>query len=402
MNPEISIVMPCYNREIFLRRVLDAYDQQLGDAAFEIIAVDDGSTDATPSLLTTYQSTRYMLRPLVLDKNAGPANARNRGIALAQAPLVMFVGDDILPSPDFVQQHLNAHREYPAREWAILGKTVWPDDLPQNTLMRHIDGLGAQQFSYYYMHDGDEMDFRHFYTSNISLKTSLLHSIQPWFDTNFRYAAYEDVDLGYRMGQQLGMRIMYTERPLGAHYHYYTIWGFTQRQYRCGLMSAVFIRKYPHLRRRWQFWRPQLYAALSRVPDIWRLISKSDPAQFDQVEELVLHLASFYELTEAQPLDRLYLVLLNYFLYKGMFYGDLAEAEARRACNTLQLVSLNYHICDILQTLQMQHAPYPEDICRSLLALLPRYETPSVQRVRRLWGTPYFNRLRRRLLPSFS
>src|SRR4051794_12311019 len=99
----ISIVMPCHNRVHDLHRVLAAYDKQTSAESFELIAVDDASTDSTYDLLRSYQAQKYTLRVERLDRNQGPASARNRGIALARSPLVLFVGDDILPQHSFVQ-----------------------------------------------------------------------------------------------------------------------------------------------------------------------------------------------------------------------------------------------------------------------------------------------------------
>jgi GT2 family glycosyltransferase len=77
--------------------------------------------------------------------------------------------------------------------------------------MKHIDGIGAQQFSYYYMRSGREYDFRHFYTCNISVKTSFFKALPSrWFDPDFYLYGYEDVEVGYRLAQN-GMRIVYQE-----------------------------------------------------------------------------------------------------------------------------------------------------------------------------------------------
>ena len=237
-SPACSIIMPCYNRAHDLKNVLDAYDQQDTTEFFELIAIDDCSQDHTFELISTYKPKHYRLRAFRQDVNQGPGAARNRGIAEVQSPLTIIVGDDILPERNFIRLHLKAHEVFPEQETAILGRIVWPDDLPQNTLMQHIDGAGAEQFSYHYMQHGQVYDYRHFYTANISVKTALLHSIDSWFDTEFEYAAFEDVELSYRLRQEKGMQIIYLADIVGNHYHYHTIWSFSTRQYKAGKMHS--------------------------------------------------------------------------------------------------------------------------------------------------------------------
>jgi glycosyltransferase involved in cell wall biosynthesis len=127
--------MPCYDRGYDLLRILQAYDRQATDQPFEIIAVDDASKDNTYQVLSSYQPQNYKISIIRLEKNQGPGNARNQGISRASSPLIAFVGDDILPSPGFVEDHLKAHSIYTDEKTAILGQITWPDDLPCNTLI---------------------------------------------------------------------------------------------------------------------------------------------------------------------------------------------------------------------------------------------------------------------------
>ena len=53
---DVSLIMPCHNRAHDLARTLQGYERQAGDARFEIVAVDDGSTDATFDLLRAYRA----------------------------------------------------------------------------------------------------------------------------------------------------------------------------------------------------------------------------------------------------------------------------------------------------------------------------------------------------------
>ncbi len=318
MDPAISVIMPCHDRAHDLQRVLESYDRQTAGDGFEVIAVDDCSRDATPHVLSRYRPRRYTLRIVRLEENVGPGRARNAAIPLARAPLTAFVGDDILPHRDFIRWHLEAHRHYPERSAAILGHTRWPEDMPVNTLMAHIDGPGAQQFSYYYFESGRTYDYRHFYTSNVSLKTEFLRSLDHWFDPDLHLAAFEDVELGFRLAER-GMTIRYIKAPLAYHYHYYTIWSFAVRQRRAGLMGCALANKRPQLRGLFE-------EELGRM-ERYRLEANGVhfPALADWLEAETLRLASRYEWLSHPMLDNLYLETLRYFYEKGWIEAHFAD-----------------------------------------------------------------------------
>ena len=324
--PALSIVMPCHNRAYDLARVLDSYEEQSGEGTFELIAVDDASQDETYDLLKSYNPTRFTIRVERLYVNQGPAAARNKGISLARAPLILFVGDDIVPDRNLVRGHIAAHRRYRENNDAVLGYVAWPDSMPVNTLMRHIDGMGAEQFSYYYLKDGEAYDFRHFYTANISIKKEFLYRLDRWFDTDFPYAAFEDVELAYRLSKN-GLRIVYSSHLSGEHYHYHNIWTFSNRQYRSGLMACVLAKKHPETAKivvGRSFWLRSAYwralAAAGRYPS----------SDTDWLESETLHLLSAYEWKKNPLIDQLYLRVLNYYYQKGLIYGNFGETPLAR------------------------------------------------------------------------
>ncbi|HPH94616.1 MAG TPA: glycosyltransferase [Anaerolineaceae bacterium] len=338
--PAFSLIMPCYNRAYDLLRVLRAYDEQDASEPFELIAIDDGSQDETFSVLTNYQPQRYILRALRQEKNAGPAAARNRGMDLAAAPLVAFVGDDIMPASGFVRAHLQAHRRRPDPHIAILGYTCWPPDMPQNTLMVHIDGAGAEQFSYHYMQNGQTYDYRHLYTSNISLKRDFLRSVGRGFDTGFPYAAFEDVELGYRLARR-GLKIIYDTSPVAYHYHYHTIFTFSRRQYVAGLSSCILVRKQPGvlgiIGGQYSLMMRNLLRGLIRPV--------GSPELTAWLEEKALELCSFVEWSPNPLLDRLYVTILSYYYHKGVIDGTFGAGSfwATRAnqSNAMRYLALN-------------------------------------------------------------
>lgn len=101
-----SVIMPTYNKAPYLDLTLASYRSQTTDD-FEIILIDDGSSDDTPEVAAAYEadlSIRYLRRP-----HAGRAGARNAGIREAVGDILLFSDDDRLVSPAFVAEHLAAH-----------------------------------------------------------------------------------------------------------------------------------------------------------------------------------------------------------------------------------------------------------------------------------------------------
>jgi len=382
----ISLVMPCYNRAHDLQRILAAYDRQVGQPDFELIAIDDASSDATQQLLTSFCPQNYRLRTEQQPTNQGPAAARNLGVSLAQAPLIAFVGDDIRPDPHFVQAHLEAHRRYPEPQVAILGRVTWPPDMPQNTLMKHIDGVGAQQFSYHYMRNQQTYDFRHLYTANVSLKTEFIKRESHWFDTDFPYAAIEDAEFAYRLSQQ-GLRIIYDSRPLGYHYHYHTIWTFSVRQYRAGLMVWEFVKKHPDLA---NFLRVTKTKSLGWLGPVQRLscsaVQLSEVAHW--LETQTVRLTSAYEWQPHDLLDEFYLNVLEYFWRKGLIDGTFERSSRRESIrDAYAIYYLKPRLTEFLQQAQRLRIPAPGLDLELLNRKLAPLESRLVNRLQRFWRT---------------
>ena len=104
----VSIVIPTYNRSSLLPRSLDSVLAQSG-FDFELIVVDDGSTDNTRELIENYpHDIVYLHQP-----NKGPAAARNRGIMAANNPLIAFLDSDDWFAPDKLEVQLAAMEDQP-------------------------------------------------------------------------------------------------------------------------------------------------------------------------------------------------------------------------------------------------------------------------------------------------
>jgi glycosyltransferase involved in cell wall biosynthesis len=246
MPPYFSVVIPTYNRLDMLLRVLDALERQADAPPFEVIVVNDGSKDATESTLAAAVAEKRWQLALTFrsQTNSGPSVARNEGVKLAGGRYVLFIGDDTVPEARFLAEHERVHRQGGDDPLAAcLGYTGWPAGERVTAFMDYINDFGLQ-FGYRLIEHGAVVPFNFFYTSNISLDRQLLAG-HP-FDTSFPAAAWEDIELAYRL-DALGLKIRYNAKAVTRHYHPMTVDSFSRRQYTVGKSGAIFSRKHPEL-----------------------------------------------------------------------------------------------------------------------------------------------------------
>lgn len=237
-----SVVIPTYQRPDILFRVLDALGRQESPPEFEVVVIDDGSGDSTAERLRAYEAP-FPFRPF-FQENSGPARARNRGVLEARGSHVLFLGDDTVPEPPLLAVHAESHAEQKGHPVAVLGYTTWPRDRKVSPFLHHINEHGLQ-FGYALIENPDAVPFNFFYTSNISLPRRLLEEADL-FDTTFPHAAWEDIELAYRLSKK-GMKILYRPRAVARHHHEITFLSFRRRQEKSGEAAAIFFEKHPEL-----------------------------------------------------------------------------------------------------------------------------------------------------------
>lgn len=109
-NPRVSVIIPTYNRAALLNQaIVSVLDQTFTD--FELIVVDDGSTDDTPTVVSAFQDRRIRY---VYQDNAGRSAARNRGIELARGEYVAFLDSDDLYLPNKLAVQVAVFERSPA------------------------------------------------------------------------------------------------------------------------------------------------------------------------------------------------------------------------------------------------------------------------------------------------
>lgn len=132
--------------------------------------------------------------------------------------LVLFTDSDIIPNYNLVKDHLEWHNRNPQTSAAVLGYVTWSPEVKATPFMRWY-GENAI-FTYRMLRGQREADFRFFYTCNLSLKTEYLRSCGQ-FDEDFKTAAYEDLELGYRLSKK-GLCLLYNPRALAYHHQFFS------------------------------------------------------------------------------------------------------------------------------------------------------------------------------------
>jgi glycosyltransferase involved in cell wall biosynthesis len=124
-NIRISAIICTYNRETLLPLCLEALvNQTLDDATFEVIVVDNNSTDRSPAIAAEFSKTHSNMRA-VLETKQGLSAARNRGLAEAQAPIAAFTDDDAIPAADWLER-LVARFDTLGEEFVAVGGEIDP------------------------------------------------------------------------------------------------------------------------------------------------------------------------------------------------------------------------------------------------------------------------------------
>ena len=118
----ISVVIPTYNRRDILAKCLRSLETQKPCFEFddyEVVVVDDGSTDGTPDWLRSSAETFPRVR-LIEQCHGGPAEGRNRGVTHARGDVIVFIDSDLVVTPTFLASHAQAL----SRQWQRSGNRL--------------------------------------------------------------------------------------------------------------------------------------------------------------------------------------------------------------------------------------------------------------------------------------
>jgi GT2 family glycosyltransferase len=195
-----TIQLCTFNRAALLERVLDAcFEQTVPSDSYEVVLVNDGSTDDTPAVIARAQSRATCAFTVVNQPNSGLAKGRNEGIACATGERIIFIDDDVLPLPNFVAEHLRTHQDHPLAivRGAAINVENFEELPPPIWTLKDYSG-------------------NFFWTTNVSVPLKTIRAIGGFNETFAEYG-WEDIDVGLRL-RFAGVKAVFNKDALAYHY----------------------------------------------------------------------------------------------------------------------------------------------------------------------------------------
>ena len=203
-----SVVIPTYNRRPILEKALLALEDQRLEPpleGYEVVVVDDGSTDGTAAWLRQ-EADRFPHVRLIEQDHGGPAEGRNRGVDHARGDVIVFIDSDLVVTGTFLLEHARALQAHWQRSGNRLcftyGAVINTANFEDPTSEPHK--LSDHSWAY-------------FATGNVAIDRQLLER-SGLFYTGFRLYGWEDLELGERL-RRLGVELVRCPAAVGYHWH---------------------------------------------------------------------------------------------------------------------------------------------------------------------------------------
>ena len=204
----VSVVIPTYNRRPILEKCLLALERQQACPEidrYEVVVVDDGSTDGTPDWLRG-AAERFPHVRLIEQSHGGPAEGRNRGVDHAYGDVIVFIDSDLVVTDSF----LSCHASSLVRSWEARGdRLCFTYGAVVNTA--NFEQPTAER------HKLRDLSWAYFATGNVAIAKEVLQRA-GLFDTGFRLYGWEDLELGERL-RRMGVQLIKCPAAVGYHWH---------------------------------------------------------------------------------------------------------------------------------------------------------------------------------------
>jgi glycosyltransferase involved in cell wall biosynthesis/tetratricopeptide (TPR) repeat protein len=329
---DVSVIVPTFNRKPTLALCLDALAQQTFSAGrFEVIVVDDGSSDNTPSFCREYDSPFSLV--YLRQTNAGAGAARRRGVQHARGKLLLLINDDTIAAPDLLDVHYECHQRHAGERQAVLGDFQFPETGMDRALTRFLME-SPFLFPQVNLQPGIHWDYTKFVTCNASITRDAVAGVGS-FDPDFRVA--EDSELGLRLSRR-GYFVRYLPEARATHEHLpFGVPDLVRRAKAYGAIQLPFLRKHPCLlgdgstQYGWldqkfvDEWRERLDRQRAEILDAESAIAKYDDVPFAEFSKI----ASEGRALAGEVMRMFRRVVPE--VYWHHFYGSLVETIEKEA-----------------------------------------------------------------------
>ena len=261
----VSIVIPTYNRRPILEKCLNALEKQILNknvGEYEVIVVDDGSTDGTN---TWINNNKDNLKHVVLyeQEHGGPALGRNLGVIKSRYETIIFIDSDLVVLENFINSHVDkllSNFEKNNKKCFTYGSVI------------NTSNFQNPQSEFYKISD---ISFAYFATGNVAIPKTLLLSV-GLFDTSFSLYGWEDLELGERL-RKIGTKLIKCPEAVGFHWHppfdCNQIDSLIKQEKERAKMAIVFFKKHPNLIVRFMIQLTPLHIFLWQTLCLWGLIN---------------------------------------------------------------------------------------------------------------------------------
>ena len=327
-QPKVSVIIPTYNRKGLLCETLNSLAQQTYPSDhFEVIIVDDGSTDGTAAI--TAESFPFILR-YFSQSNQGDATARNLGAQQSQADILVFLDDDILVEPGYLT-HLIQAQDMEYNRIVIGTWDLWLAETPPfsqspnaSANLDHIDTV-------------TELPFRDVFSNNMALRRDAYFKIGMMQGLDFPGSSmWCDLDFNYRAFRQ-GFEFRRSTKAICWHRDYtaLSLDASKKRAKTAAYRAVVLFQRYPELLAH----IPMFY---DKTPIIWRQdppniigcklarsLASTHPALWS-MEQIVKTLEKYSSASKLLP--ALYRYIVGGYMYRGYREGlrEFGEVRAQK------------------------------------------------------------------------
>jgi GT2 family glycosyltransferase len=289
----LTVITPTYNRQPILEKCLTALEKQQVTSAdgYELLVVDDGSTDGTMEWLAA-NPDRFPHVRVVSQNHAGITAARNLGVNSAQGDIIVFVDSDVVVTESFLETHA-----------AALKQSI---DQGQEKVFTYGRLIATCNFADPTAEHAKITDFSaaYFETNNVAIPRRWLLEA-GLFDPCFTQYGWEDLEMGVRL-KKMGLEIIKCPTAIGYHWHkaFSTeeLPNLVEKEVQRGRMGVVFYQKHPTLEVKMMIQMTVLHQILwgvlsvggrlnerSLKPLIQWLLDRNQPQLAEQVARIFLN-----------------------------------------------------------------------------------------------------------------